>query len=112
MDSFASRCAWSKRSLKDDLPTIYARGVVRSLVKVGVQELAERSPLGELGSLAVGIAGAAMEVADTRQWQFLPSRVSLARIQLNPGNHIITIGNKTFPVTVSGSHDAVLLRVF
>lgn len=104
--------ALAKRSLQDDLPYIYARGVVRAIVKVGAQELAERSPLGELGSLAVGMAGAAIEVADTRQWQFLPARVAVARIPLSSGNHVITIGNKSFPISVNGSHDAVLLRVF
>jgi hypothetical protein len=104
--------ALAKRSLQDDLPFIYARGVVRAIVKVGVQELAEHSPLGELGSFAVGLAGAAIEVADTRQWQFLPARISVARVPLSSGNHVITIGNKSFPISVSGSHDAVLLRVF
>jgi hypothetical protein len=104
--------ALAKRSLQDDLPFIYARGVVRAIVKVGAQELAEHSPLGELGSLAVGIAGAAIEVADTRQWQFLPARISVARIPLSSGNHVITIGNKSFPISINGSHDAVLLRVF
>ena len=104
--------ALAKRSLQDDLPFIYARGVVRAIVKLGAQELAEHSPLGELGSLAVGIAGAAIEVADTRQWQFLPARVAAARIPLSSGNHVITIGNKSFPISVNGSHDAVLLRVF
>jgi hypothetical protein len=68
--------------------------------------------LGELGSFAVGLAGAAIEVADTRQWQFLPARISVARVPLSSGNHVITIGNKSFPISVSGSHDAVLLRVF
>lgn len=104
--------ALAKRSLQDDLPYIYARGVVRAIVKVGAQELAEHSPLGELGSLAVGLAGAAIEVADTRQWQFLPARVSVARIALSSGNHVITIGNKSFPISINGSHDAILLRVF
>lgn len=70
--------ALEHRRLKD-----IAKMTARLIVKQGSKEAA-RKHFGELGGIAVMIANAATERADTRSWTLLPENIQIARIALPP----------------------------
>ena len=79
-------------------PEVLGRMVGRALVKRLLAREAERKAEkqgGEVAAMVVGwvanTAANALEQADTRSWTLLPDRVSLARFQLPPGEHGVTI---------------------
>jgi len=43
------------------------------------------------GKMAVNLVGVALERADTRSWHLLPARVSVARLSLPPGRHVLRL---------------------
>src|SRR5690606_30121187 len=88
----------AQRSLERQLPGLTARAIARNVAKhYATKRVREENPL--LG-LAINIAGAVAERADTRSWRSLPDRIELARLPLPPGEHIVMV---RFHVMRSGS---------
>lgn len=92
-----STTAMSRRALRDDMPGIIVRTTVRAVSRgVAQKKLNEVNPL---AGLAVGIASAITEGADTRTWRTLPDQTLVARLRLKPGEH-----NLVLPSSVGGTH--------
>ncbi len=86
----------SRRALRDDMPGIIVRTSVRAITRgVAQKQLNDVNPL---AGLAVGIASAVTEGADTRTWRTLPDRTLVARLRLPQGQHLVTL-----PSTLGGS---------
>ena len=93
-----------RQDLKDRYPSIVARAITRAIIKYGATEAArelgkqkdekgERKEgwLSDVLGLAVNIAGAASEAADTRSWETLPDKIFVADFRLPPGAHDLRI---------------------
>ena len=95
--------AMSRRALKDEMPTIIARGILRSGVKVAMQNAAdELDDSGLMGGL-IGLAGVVTELADDRSWRLLPRNIGIAR-------QLITRGTRTLELrSGSRSHSLEVL---
>jgi hypothetical protein len=90
---------------------IVARTVARGAAKLAITKGAEKKLEGrnETAGKIIGLLGnlgnALLERADTRSWHLLPAGISIARVQLAPGEHSLSIaaGGRTIalePVTV------------
>ena len=87
----------SRRALRDDMPGIILRTTVRAITRgVAQKQLNDVNPL---AGLAVGIASAVTEGADTRTWRTLPDNTLVARLRLTQGQHQIILPN-----SLGGSH--------
>lgn len=81
----------SRRALRDDMPGIILRTTVRAITRgVAQKQLNDVNPL---AGLAVGIASAVTEGADTRTWRTLPDNTLVARLRLPQGEHQIVLPN-------------------
>ncbi|MBV5337730.1 MAG: hypothetical protein J0653_07280, partial [Deltaproteobacteria bacterium] len=70
----------ARRLLKDQMPAILLRTVIRSVLKSLAQDQAYKGGL-VLG-LAANVATVVSEQADDRSWRTLPERISVARATL------------------------------
>ncbi|MBK1679055.1 COG3014 family protein [Rhodocyclus tenuis] len=77
----------ARRLLKDQMPGIILRTVVRAALKSVAQEQANKA--NPIAGLAVGIASVVTEQADDRSWRTLPERISVARAILPHGKQTI-----------------------
>ena len=105
--------AMARRTLKDDMPGIILRGVIRTTAKTAAQmAVANQS---QLAGLAVGLLVNATESADERGWRTLPSHILIGRTTLPAGKHTIRIegpfGTKTETIEIAGSHAVVPIRL-
>lgn len=92
-----STSAMSRRALRDDMPGILVRTTVRAISRgVAQKKLNEVNPL---AGLALGIASAVTEGADTRTWRTLPDSTLVARMRLKPGDHQVVL-----PSSLGGTH--------
>jgi len=73
----------ARRQLKDQMPGILLRTVIRAVVKSVAQDQAYKGGLA-LGVVA-NVATVATEQADDRSWRTLPERISVARATLPQG---------------------------
>jgi len=104
----------SRRSLKDEMPSIIARGVLRSGLKVAMQiaadELDESGVVGDL----VALASIAAESADDRSWRLLPGRIGLGRVHMQRGTHHIELqsgsSSWSMDVVVDGKYMLLFVR--
>ncbi len=81
----------SRRALKDEMPSIIARGILRSGVKVAMQNAAdELDDSGVMGGL-IGLAGVVTELADDRSWRLLPRNIGIARQLINRGTRTLEL---------------------
>lgn len=101
----------ARRALKDEMPGMVVRGVVRAIAKGAVQEQLEKNG-GLLGAIIGSVASAVTEQADDRMWRMLPGRVYVARGYLPPGDHIVSINGRNFNVSVDGQYALVPLRFY
>ena len=84
-----STTAMSRRALRDDMPGIILRTSVRAISRgVAQKQLNDVNPL---AGLAVGLASAITEGADTRTWRTLPDNTQVARLRLAPGMHQLSL---------------------
>lgn len=67
------------------------RMITRAAVGQGIQAATKDSPLGLLASLAVQGTGVALDTPDTRSWETLPARVTIARLRVAPGHHVVDV---------------------
>ncbi len=103
----------SRRSLKDNLPSIMVRAAIRAAVKGASQAAAYRQSA--LAGLVVNVVNVATEQADERTWGLLPAEITIARVKLPEGKSTIKIqtsqGMKEVMVNVSGKHVVIPIRV-
>ncbi|RMR62174.1 hypothetical protein ALP84_01963, partial [Pseudomonas cichorii] len=102
----------SRRALRDDMPGIIVRTTLRAITRgVAQKQLNDVNPL---AGLAVGIASAITEGADTRTWRTLPDNTLVARLRLTPGMHQVvlpgTLGGTHVQVKVDQRYQVVTLR--
>ena len=83
--------AMARRQLKDQMPGILLRTVIRAVVKSVAQDQAYKGGLA-LG-IAANVATVATEQADDRSWRTLPERISIARATLPQGKQTIEFQN-------------------
>ncbi len=107
--------AMARRALKDEMPGIMLRSVVRSTVKGIAQNHARRQDKSALSLIAVTLAALLTESADERGWRTLPALVSVARARMPRGEHNVSLntsnGARTFPLQVRGRHMVVAVRL-
>ena len=101
----------ARRALKDEMPGMVVRGVVRAIAKGVVQDQLEQHG-GLLGAIIGSVASAATEQADDRMWRMLPGRVYVARGYLPPGQHTVSIHGRNVVVSVDGQYALVPLRFY
>lgn len=77
--------AMARRQLKDQLPGIIARTMVRAVAKSALQYQAQKNG-GPVAGLIAGIASVVTEQADERAWRTLPERLAVARAILPQGS--------------------------
>lgn len=109
--AFLARKSLEHRRVKD-----FAKMTTRLIIKEQSRQAA-RKHLGELGGLAVMLAGAATERADTRSWTLLPENIQIARVSVPPNQTVKIeveaddpVGSKEWNVTL-GPGKKQLLRV-
>lgn len=108
-----STSAMSRRALRDDMPGIILRTSVRAITRgVAQKQINDVNPL---AGLAVGLASAITEGADTRTWRTLPNETLVARVRLAPGEHQLSLpsglGGSKISVKVDRPYQVVALRV-
>jgi tetratricopeptide (TPR) repeat protein len=77
--------------LKEKMPEIAVRAAARMLLRRGV---AATHRAADLSMLALNLA----TDADTRSWATLPYQIELTRLDLEPGDHTITLDGKSYSV--------------
>jgi hypothetical protein len=110
LSSVTSLDIMAKRALKDDMPGIILRTTIRAITKGVAQDQIQRRGGALLGVVA-SIAAAVTESADERAWRTLPADISIARVQLKPGKHIVEIAGNRQEIEVGGRHALIPLRV-
>ncbi len=74
------------KQLKDQLPLIVTRQVVRLVAKEEIRQQLERQS-GQLGNIFANIYNIATEKADTRSWSTLPDSIHILQLNLPAGEH-------------------------
>lgn len=107
--------AMARRQLKDQMPGILLRTIIRAVVKSVAQDQAYKG--GIVLGVAANVATVVTEQADERSWRTLPERISVARATLAQGPQMIefqtgagsykkevTIGNRfaIIPIRITG----------
>ncbi|MBF8781607.1 COG3014 family protein [Pseudomonas fulva] len=113
LTSLNSTSAMSRRALRDDLPGIILRTSVRAISRgVAQKKMNETSPL---AGLAMGIASAIVEGADTRTWRTLPNETQVVRLRLKQGEHQLSLpsalGGSRITIDIDRPYQVVPLRV-
>lgn len=104
--------AMSKRALRDDMPGIIVRGILRAAAKTMSQKaLMDQGGGAAIAGIALNIANVVTESADERTWRTLPANISIGRVTLPSGKHDIAIGNSKQSVDIQGSHAIVVTRL-
>jgi len=118
----------ARRALKDEMPGILLRSVVRATTRAAAQVQMRRaakearsqgddSKAGWLdaGATIVALGSVATESADERAWRSLPAQVYIARGRLPRGARTLTVvgagGEHRLTVDVSGRHAFIALRL-
>lgn len=102
----------SKRALRDDMPGIIVRGILRAAAKTMSQKaLMDQGGGAALAGIALNIANVITESADERTWRTLPATISIARATLPSGKHDVTVGGSKQSIDVQGSHAVVVTRL-
>jgi len=102
----------SKRALRDDMPGIIVRGIVRAAAKTMSQKaLMDQGGGAAIAGIALNIANVVTESADERTWRTLPATISIARMTIPSGKHDLSIGNSKQSIDIQGSHAIVVTRL-
>ncbi|PWB32717.1 hypothetical protein DCO48_12665 [Pseudomonas sp. SDI] len=108
-----STSAMSRRALRDDMPGIILRTSVRAISRGAAQDKINQT--NPLAGLAVGLASAITEGADTRTWRTLPNATQVARVRLSKGEHVLNlpsnVGGTKVKVTIDRPYQVVSVRV-
>lgn len=105
--------AMAKKSLRDRLPAIIIRGLVRAAAKGASQAAAYKQDL--IAGLVVNAINVATESADERTWKTVPSSISIARAKLPLGKNKIIVNSSIGPteleVDVKADYAVVPMRL-
>lgn len=105
--------AMAKKSLRNRLPAIIVRGLIRSAAKATSQAAAYKQST--IAGLAVNAMNVATESADERTWKTAPSSISIARAKLPLGKNKImvnsSIGPRELEVFVKADYAIVPMRL-
>ncbi len=102
----------SKRALRDDMPGIIVRGILRAAAKAMSQKvLMDQGGGAAIAGIALNIANVITESADERTWRTLPATISIARMTMPSGKHDIAIGSSKQAIDIQGSHAIVVTRL-
>ena len=127
-DEIVNIDSMARRALKDEMPAILLRSVVRATTRAAAQVQMRRAADKarskgddskgdwlDAGASMVAMASVATESADERVWRSLPAQVYVARGRLPRGVHTLTIpgsaGEHRLTVDVSGRHAFIALRL-
>lgn len=99
----------ARRALKDEMPGLVLRGVIRAIVKNEMQKQLQQ--VGLIAGLIGAAASIATEQADDRMWRRLPGRAYLARGYLPEGEHKGSVDGRDFNIKVSGQYALVQVRL-
>ena len=92
--------ALAVKALKERVPMIATRQIVRTVAKAATQKLAQQKG-GDLGGLVASVYNLVSENADLRSWLTLPSNAQITRVSLPAGQH--TIGMHQIGTNVAGT---------
>ena len=105
--------AMARRQLKDQMPGILLRSVIRAVLKSVAQEQANKGGLA-LGLIA-SVASVVSEQADDRSWRTLPERISVARATLPQGRQMVEFqtgaGTYKKEVDIGSSFSIIPIRI-
>ena len=87
VDTLTNIDAMARRQLKDQMPGILLRTVIRAVLKSVVQDQAYKS--NTILGIVTNVATVVTEQADERSWRTLPERISVARAILPQGKQMI-----------------------
>ncbi len=103
----------ARRLLKDQMPGIILRTIIRATLKSVVQEQANKAHW--LAGLIANVITVGSEQADDRCWRTLPERISIARATLPQGKHLIEFqsdaGSYRSEIEVAGRFSIVPIRL-
>jgi hypothetical protein len=105
--------AIAARALKEEIPGILTRQILRTTAKYALQKEANKN-FGALGAFATQIYNLVSEQADLRSWLTLPANGQVARLELPPGEQSVELSlpggnaNLTVPIRAQG---VTLIRV-
>ena len=102
--------AQARRALKDQMPGIIVRSVIRAVAKGVLQSEVQKRDNTGLLTVATMIANFASEQADERSWRSLPGIIGIARASLPVGKHVIQTPNGSQEINVGGKYSLVTLR--
>lgn len=105
--------AMSKRALKDDMPGMIVRGILRAAVKTASQQalMSSNNSYAMLAGVALNAVNVITESADERTWRTLPSAINVARFSIPTGKHEFSIGSNKKTLDINGAHAVVVARV-
>jgi hypothetical protein len=104
--------AMSRRALRDDMPGIIVRGILRAAAKTMSQKaLMDQGGGAAIAGIALNVVNVITESADERTWRTLPSTISIARTTLPSGKHEVTVGGSKQSLDLQGSHAVVVTRL-
>lgn len=103
----------ARRLLRDQMPGVILRTVVRAGVKSLVQEQANKAHW--IAGLIANVVAVTTEQADDRNWRTLPERISIARARLRHGQHPIELqanaGSFRTEIEVTGRFTIIPIRI-
>ncbi len=104
----------AKRALKDEMPGIVTRSIVRAISKAVAQQAANQQDDSGVAGLLLLIGGLIMEGADERTWRTLPSTISIGRARFSEGTYKLLadspFGKVEQEVKISGKSKIILVR--
>lgn len=104
--------AMSRRALRDDMPGIIVRGILRAAAKTMSQKaLMDQGGGAAIAGIALNVVNVITESADERTWRTLPATISIARVTLPSGKHEVSIGGSKQVFDIKGSHAIVVSRL-
>ncbi len=102
------------RYLKDDLPNIFIRNMLRAARDGASQQAACNSGSGIINLAVIG-SELILNRADERAWVLLPGQIYVNRVRLKRGMHTLTVntavGLKTIKVNLNSPYQVVTWRV-
>ena len=105
--------AMARRMLKDQMPGILLRTVIRAVLKSAVQDQAYKANV--VAGVLTNVATVATEQADDRSWRTLPERISVARATLPQGMQTIEFqtgsGTMKKEVNISNRFSIIPIRI-
>ncbi len=91
------------KQLKDQMPAIVTRQVVRVIAKEEMRQQMSRKG-GDVGNILAALYNVASEKADTRSWSTLPDSIHVLRMDLPVGKHELSL-------RINGTNQAITVDI-